>query len=62
MQQFIRTCQYSVEEITVNTVLDIFVSARRRQEAMLGASLTDDIMPCGYNAAMAEIAGKSHSK
>ena len=24
---------------------------------MPGASLTDDIMPCGYNAAMAEIAG-----
>ena len=32
------------------TVHDIFVSARRRKEAMPGASLTDD------NAAMAEIA------
>ena len=38
-------------EITVNTVLDICVSTRRRKEAMPGASLTDD------NAAMAQIAG-----
>ena len=35
----------------MNTVLDICVSARRRKEAMPGASLTDD------NAVMAEIAG-----
>lgn len=33
---------------------DIFVIARRSRMAMPGASLTDNIMPCGYNA---EIAG-----
>ena len=35
----------------MNTVLDICVNARRRKEAMPGASLTDD------NAVMAQIAG-----
>jgi len=41
---------YSGAEIMVNTVHVIFVSAKRRKEAMPGASLTDD------NAVMAEIA------
>ena len=37
--------------LMTNTVHVIFVSTRRRKEAMPGASLTDD------NAVMAEIAG-----